>query len=95
LLEYGFKKDYAEVFRGYEHSNFYIGANTGFLTKTIIAALAPSTKEGIEAIRNWLNFAFPKAKHMSKDRFIAPRTLKTTIYNGETVLMGMAEVSKK
>ncbi len=75
-------------------ANGYLGSGTGFFTKTITAALAPTKMEGKEAIKIILNCNFKAHQHLYKDRIISPRTLKTTFYNNENCLVGLVKVTK-
>lgn len=95
ILQKAFKKDYPEIFSAYGNANIYLGGNTGFITKTIVTALAPTTADAVEIIRVIMDSQFTKAKHMLNDKVISPRTLKTTKYNGELVPMGLAEIIMK
>lgn len=93
LLQKAFKKEYPEIFSAYGNANIYLGGNTGFISKTIVAALAPTTTDAVEIIRVIMENQFAKAKHMLSDKVISPRTLKSTKYNGELVPMGLAEIT--
>lgn len=94
ILEAAFSKDYAELFGDMNTANIYLGGNTGFLTKTLLAVLAPDNKQATALIRALMNDSFRKHKHMDLDKHISPRTLKTTSYNGRKHLMGLAKVYK-
>lgn len=93
ILQKAFKKDYPDIFSAYSSANIYLGGNTGFISKTIVAALAPTTADAAEVIRVIMENQFVKAKHMLNDKIISPRTLKSTKYNGELIPMGLAEIS--
>ena len=75
-------------------ANAYLGGNTGFLTKTLFAVLAPDRKQATELIRVLMNDSFKKHKHMDLDKHISPRTLKTTYYSGKHYLTGLVKVYK-
>lgn len=94
VFEKAFKDDFPNAFSDVNEANAYLGSNTGFLTKTLIAALAPNNKEAVGVIRSWLNVAFRDHKHIIMDKHISPRTLKTTYYNGKQYLMGLVMVQK-
>ncbi|MBQ9763068.1 MAG: type III-A CRISPR-associated RAMP protein Csm5 [Phascolarctobacterium sp.] len=89
-----FARDFSNAFHNISEANAYIGSNTGFLTKTVIAALAPSEREAVAAIKSWLNVAFRDHNHIIMDKHISPRTLKTTYYNGKQYIMGLVKVYK-
>lgn len=95
ILQKAFKKDYPDIFDAYNNANIYLGGNTGFISKTVVAALAPTTADAVEVIRTIMDSEFTKAKHMLNDKIISPRTLKTTRFNGELVPMGLAEICKR
>ena len=72
LLASKFKKVSPSVFKALDSANAYIGSNTGFIQKTIImAAFTDDEKTGIDIIRAILDVNFQKAKHDSKDKFMA------------------------
>lgn len=91
LLQNAFGEQYPEQFAGVGNANMFLGSNTGFLSKTILAMLAPNADQAKEAIKVLLDKSFKK--HMG-DKIISPRTLKCTKYKGELMLMGLAEVRK-
>lgn len=96
LFSNAFDKDVkcANLLAQTQKANIYLGGNTGFLTKTLIAALAKNNAEATKVIAKILANQFKKAAH-HKDRYIAPRTLKTTVYKDKSYLMGLAKVSLK
>lgn len=93
LLQDAFGKQYYEQFIGVESANMFLGSNTGFLSKTILAMLAPDAEQAKYTVKNLLDKSFKQHKHMG-DKIISPRTLKCTTYKGKIVLMGLAEVRK-
>ena len=94
LLQAAFGKQYPEQFRDSENANMFLGSNTGFLSKTILALLAPDAKAAKETIKIVLDKSFNAHKHFMRDKVISPRTLKCTSYNGQIMLMGLAEVRR-
>ena len=89
LLASKFKKVSPSIFKALEPANAYIGSNTGFVQKTIImAAFTDDEKTGIDIIRAILDMNFKKAKHATKDSFMAPRALKLVKWNGHYYEMG-------
>lgn len=94
LLQQAFGKEYQEVFQGVAAGNMFLGGNTGFLSKTLLAMLAPDKDTAKNAIKVLLDKSFKNHKHLLRDKVIAPRTLKCTNYNGKLMLMGVAEVRK-
>lgn len=94
LLQQAFGKEYQEVFQGVVAGNMFLGGNTGFLSKTLLAMLAPDKDTAKNTIKVLLDKSFKNHKHLLRDKVIAPRTLKCTNYNGKLMLMGVAEVRK-
>lgn len=94
LLQQAFEKEYQEAFQGVAASNMFLGGNTGFLSKTLLAMLAPDKDTAQNTIKVLLDKSFKNHKHLLRDKVIAPRTLKCTNYNGKLMLMGVAEVRK-
>ena len=88
-----FRREKADIANQMAAANIYLGSNTGFLTKTLILALAPSRDEAREITSKILQKSFGKHKH-DKDRFISPRSLKMTNYNNKRCLTGLARVYK-
>ena len=94
LLQQAFGKEYQEAFQGVAAGNMFLGGNTGFLSKTLLAMLAPDKDTAKNTIKVLLDKSFKNHKHLLRDKIIAPRTLKCTNYNGKLMLMGVAEVRK-
>lgn len=94
LLQQAFEKEYQEAFQGVAAGNMFLGGNTGFLSKTLLAMLAPDKDTAKNTIKVLLDKSFKNHKHLLRDKVIAPRTLKCTNYNGKLMLMGVAEVHK-
>lgn len=94
LLQQAFGKEYQEAFQGVAAGNMFLGSNTGFLSKTLLAMLAPDKDTAKNTIKVLLDKSFKTHKHLLRDKVIAPRTLKCTNYNGKLMLMGVAGVRK-
>ncbi len=94
LLQQAFGKEYQEAFQGVAAGNMFLGGNTGFLSKTLLAMVAPDKDTAKNTIKVLLDKSFKTHKHLLRDKIIAPRTLKCTNYNGKLMLMGVAEVRK-
>ncbi len=95
LLEDAFKKHYPAPFDSIAAANMFIGAGTGFLSKTLLAMLAPNKEDAKNAVKRLLDKSFKKHEHLTLDKVISPRTLKCTSYNGQIMLMGLAEVRRQ
>lgn len=95
LLSSKFKKVSSSIFKALEPANAYIGSNTGFIQKTIImAAFIDDEKTGIDIIKAILDVNFQKAKHASKDHFMAPRAIKLVKWNGHYYEMGGIHIGR-
>lgn len=95
LLSSKFKKVSPSIFKALEPANAYIGSNTGFIQKTIImAAFTDDEKTGIDIIRAILDINFEKAKHATKDSFMAPRAMKLVKWNGHYYEMGGIHIGR-
>lgn len=95
LLASKFKKVSPSIFKALEPANAYIGSNTGFIQKTIImAAFTDDEKKGIDIIKAILDVNFQKAKHDSKDNFMAPRAIKLVKWNGNYYEMGGIHIGR-
>lgn len=97
IFKSAFGKRCEHLFGEINGGNIYLGSNTGFLTKTLVMALADRKEEAVDFIRDLLdmNFNGKKTKHNGKkDTKISPRTLKATKYKGNTILMGVAKIYK-
>lgn len=97
IFKSAFGKRCEHLFDEINGGNIYLGSNTGFLTKTLVMALADRKEEAVDFIRDLLdmNFNGKKTKHNGKkDTKISPRTLKATKYKGNTILMGVAKIYK-
>ena len=95
LLASKFKKVSPSIFKALEPANAYIGSNTGFIQKSIImAAFTDDEKTGIDIIRAILDMNFKKAKHATKDSFMAPRAMKLVKWNGHYYEMGGIHIGR-
>lgn len=97
IFKDAFGKKYEYLFNNIKDGNIYLGGNTGFLTKTLVMALADRREDAVDFIRDLLdmNFNGKKNKHEGiKDTKISPRTLKATKYKGNIILMGVAKIYK-
>ena len=94
LLKSAFGRAYGEPFGLIQDANMFVGSNTGFLSKTLVAAAAPTPEAARGIIRLILDKSFKDHKHLYKDKLISPRTLKITKWQGRSMLMGLAKVDK-
>ena len=94
ILKDAFGKEHPVPFCGIDMANIFLGGNVGFHSKTLLALLAPDDNTARNTIKVLLNKEFPKHKHILYDKFTSPRILKCTRYNGELLMMGLAEVRR-
>lgn len=94
ILKDAFAKGCPEPFAGISNANMWLGGNTGFLSKTLLALLAPDKKQALWAVKKLLDNSFRKHNHIVRDKIISPRTLKCTTYKNKLCMMGLAEVTK-
>lgn len=94
ILKDAFKKEHPDPFCGIDAANIFVGGNVGFHSKTLLALLAPDDNTAKNTIKVLLNKEFPKHEHIIYDKFASPRLLKCTIYKGELLMMGLAEVRR-
>ena len=74
--------------------NICIGGGTGFLTKTVIHAIAHSKEEADDIIRQILDKFFKEHKHCIKDKEISPRTLKLAKSNNINLITGWCNIQQ-
>ncbi len=84
-----FGKDYPDEIQRAQNADLILGGGTGFLTKSLAYAIAPSRSEGCEIVADYLEKAFPKHCHKEMDTKISPRTMKITRSEQGTDLMGL------
>jgi CRISPR-associated protein Csm5 len=75
--------------------NFSIGGSAGYHTKSIVAALAPNSKEANDYVKKIMANNFRQHKHMELDHKIAPRTLKVEKYANEYLPVGLCRIEEK
>ncbi|HZJ99137.1 MAG TPA: type III-A CRISPR-associated RAMP protein Csm5, partial [Tissierellaceae bacterium] len=63
---------------GNDRGMLFMGGGTGYLAKTIIAALAPSKEDLLKSVRNILHKDKPVTFIHKNDKKISPRTLKVS-----------------
>ena len=87
-----FGSSYEREFAMAQDADMILGGGTGFLTKTILYALAPSVDEGRRITAQYLDMAFRKHGHVAEDTQISPRTVKLTCAGMEKSLMGLCYI---
>lgn len=82
-------------FAGAAKANLLLGSGSGFLSKTLLAALAPDAKAYRAAAALILHNNFYKHSHLQLDRFTAPRALQTVRTQKGAGLMGVCAVTEE
>lgn len=77
---------------GKDRGMLFIGGGTGYLTKTIIGALAPNKDDLVKAVRNILHRDRPAIAIHKNDKKISPRTLKVSDERGRGMLNGISRI---
>lgn len=86
---------YGDSLLALKHSDLWIGGGAGFLSKTLVYALAPSRNEAKKTIAKHLDFVFKnKHKHVSTDKKLAPRALKIGYEGNSAMLMGCCSLNE-
>lgn len=94
-----FGQDFSAEFKEAETADLLLGGGTGFLSKTVLYALAPSQEEGQQTLAKYLDSVFCKGKlpahyHQRDDQGLTPRTVKLARFGHERWLMGLASVEE-
>lgn len=82
-------------FAAAEGGNIFLGSGSGFLSKTLLAVLAPDEKAYTSAAALVLHNNFYKHAHLQLDKFAAPRGLQTAKTRKGSTLMGLCAVTEE
>lgn len=74
-------------------ANIILGGGTGFISKTLVYALAPSNDEARKVVAKYLDKKFPAHKHLLYDNIISPRTIKLAKINSSYYRMGLGRIT--
>lgn len=77
---------------GNDEGLIFIGGGTGYHTKTIMAALAPSDDELLKVVRALLHRDKPVTYIHKNDKIISPRTLKVSQNNNSMMVNGICRI---
>lgn len=75
-------------------ANLFLGSGSGFLSKTLLLALAPDKKAFTAAAAMILHSNFSRHGHLQLDRFAAPRGLQTAKTGRGMTLMGLCRITE-
>ncbi|WP_314656038.1 type III-A CRISPR-associated RAMP protein Csm5 [uncultured Selenomonas sp.] len=103
LQEKVFGKKYPALFAAAKNADALLGCGTGFLSKTLVYALAGSDEEAHTFIASYLDAAFqtrnrqtrrrePAHRHKELDEKISPRTLKRAVMGQDDWIMGLCSI---
>ncbi len=104
LQEKVFGRKYSALFAAAKNADALLGGGTGFLSKTLVYALADSDKEARDFIVDYLDQTFtkrdpltwqrvPAHQHRAFDRAISPRTLKLARMDTQDWIMGLCSIT--
>lgn len=99
MQEKVFGQDFNAEFQEAETADLLLGGGTGFLSKTVLYALAPSQEEGQQTLAKYLDSVFRKWRlpahyHQRDDQGLTPRTVKLARFGQERWLLGLASVKE-
>ena len=72
----------------HQKADLLLGGGTGFLSKTLVYALAPRREDAVYVTRKLMEASFGGKKH-SGDKVISPHTLKLVRVGNACYLMGL------
>ena len=72
----------------HQKADLLLGGGTGFLSKTLVYALAPRREDAVYVTRKLMEASFRKGKHF-RDKVISPHTLKLVRVGNACYLMGL------
>lgn len=101
-----FDHRYEYLFQEADTADMMLGGGTGFLSKTLVQALAPDLHAAKDYIARFLDANFqkkdrdtrryrPAHDHVKLDREISPRTLKVTKHGQDTWIMGLCQINER
>lgn len=105
LQEKVFGRKYPALFAAPKNADALLGGGTGFLSKTLVYALAGSDEEARTFISSYLDAAFqtrnrrtgqrePAHRHKELDCKISPRTLKRVVMASDDWIMGLCSIRR-
>ena len=105
LQEKVFGRKYPALFAAAKNADALLGGGTGFLSKTLVYALAGSDEEALAFIASYLDAAFqtknrrtgrrePAHQHKELDCKISPRTLKRVVMASDDWIMGLCSIRR-
>ena len=84
---FGGKKEIQEM----RHTDLLLGGGAGFLSKTVIYALAPDVQSGLDVVKRLMAEQFKRGHH-NQGEHISPHTLKLAKRGNSYQVMGMCKL---
>lgn len=88
ILAHPFLQNAERELRDIKKIDLLLGGGTGFLSKTLVYALAPRREDAVYVTRKLMEASFKGGKHF-RDRVISPHTLKLVCVDNARDLMGL------
>ena len=87
---FGGKKEIQEI-QEMRHTDLLLGGGAGFLSKTVIYALAPDVQSGLDVVKRLMAEQFKRGHHDQREH-ISPHTLKLAKRGNSYQVMGMCKL---
>lgn len=89
-----FRNEYGTQFQEAAGANFFLGAGTGFLQKSLWFTLCDDENKGMAMLKEFLDDNFRKHRHKLLDKKISPRTLKLAVTEQHKQMMGLCSIKE-
>lgn len=88
ILAHPFSQNRKDELQDIKNFDLLLGGGTGFLSKTLVYALAPRREDAVYVTRKLMVDSFRNGKHF-RDKVISPHTLKLVRVGDDCYLMGL------
>lgn len=88
ILSHPFLQNKEDELSDIQKVDLLLGGGTGFLSKTLVYALAPRREDAVYVTRKLMEASFRNGKHF-RDKVISPHTLKLVRVGDNCYLMGL------
>ena len=88
ILAHPFLQNKEDELNDIQKVDLLLGGGTGFLSKTLVYALAPRREDAVYVTRKLMEASFRNGKHF-RDKVISPHTLKLVRVEDACYLMGL------
>ncbi len=89
-----FGRSLKQEFAKAKNANLFLGSGSGFMSKSLLSALAPDRKAFTAAAAMVLHNSFYKHAHLRLDKFASPRALQTAKTRKGITLMGVCTITE-